>query len=554
MPMWLLFLLVFAAGVLVGAAPLSPIASASARGFLAEPDVVDPVASADHSTITGVNGLADGLSPADVTIYLADADGSPVVGVVPVFEATGYENSYGLCSATNDEGISTCTLLSTVGEMKTLHLTSPVEVEGNEVTFVQGCNPAGDPFGGGRGTEAHPHTLCGADQLNRINGQGLARHFQLFADIDMANTDFQIIGSQNQFSGVFDGQGYSISNLVIDNAQATPAGFFGYLSGEVFDLSLIDIDILARHSVGGLAGLAFDARIEDVVVQGVVEATEDLVGGLVGSISAGTVERAYLDVEVIGQDIVGGLVGELHSVGQINASTVAGTVAGENTVGGLAGLVRQESSIEDSSSTATVSATGSGAGGFVGTLQGNSILQETSATGDVSGEVDVGGLVGRVLQSYVYSSLATGGVSSTRTTGNSNTGGLIGFVTTGHVEDSYAAGSVDGHFNAGGLIGTLGTINANDTDQAIVNRTYAVGLVTGANTPGGLVGIVFSNVTITSSYWNTETTNQGSSAGGTGRTTEEMGEESNFVGWVFSPAADHVWVMPVGGPPMLWFE
>jgi len=58
--------------------------------------------------------------------------------------------------------------------------------------------------------------------------------------------------------------------------------------------------------------------------------------------------------------------------------------------------------------------------------------------------------------------------------------------------------------------------------------------VTGNEEVGGLVGrnLVGSNIegTVSNSFWNTETSGQGSSAGGTGKTTAEMKDIVTFSG------------------------
>jgi hypothetical protein len=513
-------------------------------------EVYIPAASAfaANSSIEGDDGVADGTTASAVRIVLADRQGQPVVGVTPTFSASGHGNLYGACSATDASGLSTCTLRSTVGEEKTLRITSPIAVDGGLVRFTQGCDPAGIPFGGGRGTEAQPYTLCSAAQLNRVSAQGLTGHFVMHRDIDLADLGaepFAIIGRSVRFSGSFDGAGHRISNLVIDEADHTGCGLFGFLSGTVKDLSLENVDVTCSGSVGGLAGVTLDAHIDGIHVSGFVSATGDLVGGLVGIASEGLIENITADVLVVGARNVGGLLGEMYEQARIENATVEGIVEGTSTVGGLVGLMRQDAVVQTAWVTVDVTGSSLAIGGFVGSLTANSIIRDASASGAVTGEVGVGGFAGRVLQGTIHRAVAHGSVSSTGTSGNSDTGGFVGFATGGLIEDSYASGRVTGHRRAGGFIGTL---------DASLNRTYASGRVTGSVTPGGLIGIAFQNSSVQSSYWNVETTELATSDGGAGLTTAEMGQTTSFSGWVFAPILDYVWWMPVGGPPMLWFE
>jgi hypothetical protein len=57
--------------------------------------------------------------------------------------------------------------------------------------------------------------------------------------------------------------------------------------------------------------------------------------------------------------------------------------------------------------------------------------------------------------------------------------------------------------------------------------------VTGNTLVGGLIGRNYV-ATVTSSYWDTQTSGQATSAGGTGKTTAQMMNRSTFVGWDFA--------------------
>ncbi|RME17565.1 MAG: hypothetical protein D6797_02270 [Bdellovibrio sp.] len=109
------------------------------------------------SSITGVNNVtADGTSTSTITITLRDSLNNGVPNVTPTFSATGSSNTYGACSTTDANGISTCTLSSTVAETKVLSITSPISKTGSSITFVHG--PASQlvfttqPGGGTAGT------------------------------------------------------------------------------------------------------------------------------------------------------------------------------------------------------------------------------------------------------------------------------------------------------------------------------------------------------------------------------------------------------------------
>ena len=120
------------------------------------------------------------------------------------------------------------------------------------------------------------------------------------------------------------------------------------------------------------------------------------------------------------------------------------------------------------------------------------------------------------------------------TSSGGEVGGLVGRVQLDTVTDSYATGSVDGGgSDVGGLVGT--------NTQGTIQTSYAVGPVTAGNA-GGLVGDV-SNGTVTDSYWDTETSGESTSDGGTGLTTAEMQgseAETNMDGFDFENTWDSV--------------
>jgi len=92
-------------------------------------------------------------------------------------------------------------------------------------------------------------------------------------------------------------------------------------------------------------------------------------------------------------------------------------------------------------------------------------------------------------------------------------GGLVGRAqSSGIINNSYSMVNVLGGSAVGGLVGS------NINSSQIVN-CYSIGVVAGSNT-GGLVS--YNAGVITNSFWDTQTSGQTTSAGGTGLTTAEM--------------------------------
>jgi hypothetical protein len=144
----------------------------------------------------------------------------------------------------------------------------------------------------------------------------------------------------------------------------------------------------------------------------------------------------------------------------------------------------------------------------------------------------LGGLVASVDSTCIIEkSYATGSIlKSTSSTSNNYSGGLIGYLgndTT--VINTYACGKVEGGAYTGGLVGYF-----NGSDSCI-ESSYSIGKVGGSSFVGGLIGEV-SLGNINNSYWDTVTSRQNSSAGGTGLMTISLVRNQSYPysNWDFS--------------------
>jgi hypothetical protein len=113
--------------------------------------------------------------------------------------------------------------------------------------------------------------------------------------------------------------------------------------------------------------------------------------------------------------------------------------------------------------------------------------------------------------------------------GNRNVGGLTGKTTdeSSEVMNCYATGTVEGDRYVGGLVGQV--------EQGRVYKCYSAGSVTGNRDVGGLTGYIRVLGNVSRSFWDTQTSGQDTSAGGTGKTTSQMKQMDTFLssGWDF---------------------
>ena len=133
--------------------------------------------------------------------------------------------------------------------------------------------------------------------------------YALGGDIDATGTSgFTPIGNDNgpvaSFRGLFDGQNWTISGLTID-ASSGVAGLFGFNSGTIQNVNLVNVTVAATKDgqvLGGLVGHnEASGTISNVSVSGTVGGLFNslLSGGLVG-LNNGTISDSYALANVSG--------------------------------------------------------------------------------------------------------------------------------------------------------------------------------------------------------------------------------------------------------------
>ncbi len=456
-------------------------------------------------------------------------------------------------------------------------------------------------YGGGTGGLGNPYRIYTDEHMNTIglHEDDFDKHFKLMADIDLSSVgekDFNIIGRYPAppFSGVFNGNGYTISNFRYISMDVNDVALFENVKGEqalITDLGLIDpvIDVESNemdifvdpddpyastidgNSAGSLVNyLLWGAVVSRCYVQG-GSVTGDLwVGGLVSYVDQGTIDNCYSTVEVSGKSDIGGLAG--YNWGTVTNCYATSNVTGGASAGGLVGY--NGGTIRDCNATGDVNGD-SEIGGLAGINTGT--IQSSYSTGSVAGGYDIGGLVGSGSGSF------TNCYSTGSATGESFVGGLVGILngpTT--VENCSSTGNVEGITEVGGLVGKVNTLTTIDNcsstgnvigieyvgglvgfslgkltncystgsasgegfvgglvgkfdEFAIIMNCYSAGNVTGITKVGGLVGDGRFTANVFGSFWDIEESGQTTSFAGTGKTTAEMQTADTFLdaGWDF---------------------
>ena len=303
-------------------------------------------------------------------------------------------------------------------------------------------------------------------------------------------------------------------------------GFIGYSNSDSFINCSAQCNIEATryaNSVGVFGGYGYmsaDTTISDCHVSGTITVIGDgngngnYVGGFFGYIYGNIIQDSYADVDIIITDAV-----YIYSVGGFS--------------GYYSGIT-----IKNCYATGTVQVYGSdgqNVGGFSGYAYVNTEMSECYTTGNVESNVNnIGGFSGSLsvnnpggICKICYS---TGNVE-----GYSNIGGFVGNLSYGEIADCYAHGDVNSLEFEGSGIGTGGFIGwMPGGSNSPVNRVYSIGKVTALiGGVGGLIGNCNSVPIVNDSYWDLETSEVATSAGGTGRDTTTMKTRDNFVDWDF---------------------
>ena len=159
-----------------------------------------------------------------------------------------------------------------------------------------------------------------AQQVN--NGTGTTYNAKLTADIDLENRNWTPMGNNtNKYTGEFDGQGYSITNLNI-NSNTDATAFIGYHDGanDVRNFSIsgeITYTGNSDHNIGGV--LAYNVgknKVEDIVCSINISAPD-----------------------ATGNIRLGGIAAKAEGGPTVNRCVYSGTINGYNTKMQVAGIV-----------------------------------------------------------------------------------------------------------------------------------------------------------------------------------------------------------------------
>ncbi|MCD8096687.1 MAG: hypothetical protein LUE31_01315 [Lachnospiraceae bacterium] len=273
----------------------------------------------------------------------------------------------------------------------------------------------------GLGTEDEPYLIYTEDELSQIAAEPITNassaYYQLQNDITITTETLNPIGSISGFTGVFDGNGYTITGSATFESTGM-SGLFATNSGTIKNLN-VNLTIGETATTAGLLVGVNSGLISGCSSTGSITSTSSVnVGGLVGQ-NNGTITNCSSSAAVSSTGNAGGLVGYLGSSGAVSGSCATGGVTASEYAGGLIGYSYYSTDSGSITSTTTSYATGTVSGKYAGGLIGYLYTYRPGYTND--------SIVNTV--KYCYSQ----GV----VTGTTNVGGLIGYVKAGRYHSSY---------------------------------------------------------------------------------------------------------------------
>lgn len=175
----------------------------------------------------------------------------------------------------------------------------------------------------------------------------------------------------------------------------------------------------------------------------------------------------------------------------------------------------------------------------------NITVNETSTYSGLFGVIENGGVQNLGMENAsitgtYYNGIIAGYISGSTTidncfstgqiNGTAASGGINGYISGGNTTNCFSHASVhNSSYGAGGLVG-------DSSNVLTIENCYCTGLVISDSSTleGGMIGRLSASGSVISSYWDTQTSGQPTSAGGIGKTTTEMQTQSTFTNWDFT--------------------
>lgn len=306
-----------------------------------------------------------------------------------------------------------CTLH--VNTLKVLHMKKLTTFIAILFLAVLAAAASNNSFTQGQGTAEDPFIVSNAQELDQVRNYPGAYFIQTE---DISLTDFQVglgwepIGTiENPFTGHYNGNGYSISNLRITRQGEPYVGLFGFAGAKgsqktvIKNITLENVTVIGGFATGALAGQIkgnHNTRIENSSVNNGIVRGDEAVGGLVGA------NNSFMENAVAAEAYRPGIY---NSWANVDVSLRSAYAEGKERFGGLVGC-NQKGLIANCYTLGSVSIEeGSKIGGLTGSNEYKGLIidsyaapametSECTLTGGLTGNNGTGRNAGEVIHSY----------------------------------------------------------------------------------------------------------------------------------------------------------
>ena len=270
----------------------------------------------------------------------------------------------------------------------------------------------------GKGTEQEPYLVESRDDfIYAVSGGGAGQYYMQAADIDIGAID---TSAYDNWQGYYDGNWHIIRGAIISGH-----GLFNMINGGTvkkikFDNCSVEAGEYPYNvQLGIVAGwLQDDGLVQDCKFYNCDVDGDNYIGGIIGTIYAGTIERCYFggNVGTAGVSFAaGGIAGEMdtdfgkETSGSITQCSFVGEITGDVYVGGIIGQIdSSRGSVINCYSRGTITIDSGGAGGILG-YGDEAVVSKCYSTCDIETVegTPLDGIANNITAEYSYTLIAT---------------------------------------------------------------------------------------------------------------------------------------------------
>ena len=321
----------------------------------------------------------------------------------------------------------------------------------------------------GDGTEESPYLITSIDELRSMayldydNARYKEKNYKLTTDLDLSNIEWKPIGTpSNRFSGVFDGDGHTISGFYAKYSEYT--GLFGYVrnTGVIKNITLYgtindgDSDLTEGASVGGIVGHLYGTvshctSYVDISINRSCS-TGLYVGGICGSMESEAGIGSCANYGIISVNCESTSNGEVF-VGGICGYSIGGSYYAEGTINACTNKQSINCATQD---------TDSFVGGIIGKANNTKYLVNCYNTGTITG---ISSCDTDIVNTYV------GGIAGEYYVGADIWDHAVPALDRAHLSETYNLGALSANSDSDGD-GFYGYIAGSVSDGYIIENSY----------------------------------------------------------------------------------